>query len=314
MPDRYRQVAATGQKWVTEQIAYEHGAIKGAYSVIAFQTEPNHMVAMFTDITERKRAEEEREKLREQLSQSQKMESVGRLAGGIAHDFNNMLTAILGHAELALSRLEPDSPLQADLQEISAAAQRSADLTRQLLAFARKQTVIPRVLDLNETVAGMIQMLARLIGEDIDLAWRPHESVGRIKMDVSQVDQILVNLCINARDAIGDTGKITIETGAAVFDEAYCAAHAGYLPGEYALLAVSDNGCGMDSATIARLFEPFFTTKETGKGTGLGLATVYGIVKQNQGFINVYSEPGRGSTFRIYLPRCAENVSPKPKA
>ena len=245
----------------------------------------------------------ERQALEHQLIQAQKMDSIGRLAGGVAHDFNNMLSVILGHAELAMQMLDQDHPLHGRLHSIHEAASRSAALTQQLLAFARKQTVAPRVLDLNETVAGMLNMLKRLIGENIDLVWQPFADAGSVRIDPTQVDQILVNLFVNARDAIGDTGKVTIETGAVAFDEAYCIRHAGYLPGEYVLLAVSDNGCGMDAETLACLFEPFFTTKQMGQGTGLGLATVYGIVRQNEGFVNVYSEPGQGTTFRIYLPR-----------
>ncbi|HNT27945.1 MAG TPA: ATP-binding protein, partial [bacterium] len=231
----------------------------------------------------------------------------------IAHDFNNMLSVILGHTEMLFDRLKSDDPLLTDLRKIHKAAERSADLTRQLLAFARKQTIAPQVLDLNATVAGMLDMLKRLIGEDIDLAWMPGREAGRVRMDPSQIDQILANLCVNARDAIVDTGKITIETGDARFDEKYCATHAGYMPGDYVLLAVSDNGCGMDTVTVGQLFEPFFTTKDRGKGTGLGLSTVYGIVRQNNGFINVYSEPGRGTTFRIYLPLCTERPPVEPK-
>ena len=263
----------------------------------------------FRDISENRRHEAERERLQAQLVQAQKMESVGRLAGGIAHDFNNMLGVILGHVELAMYRVEAGHPLEAGLREIRRAAQRSADLTRQLLAFARKQTVTPRVLDLNHTVEGMLTMLRRLIGEDVELRWLPGQDCWAISIDPSQIDQILANLCINARDAISDTGIITIETGSAVLDEAYCAAHVGFVPGEYTVLAVSDSGCGMDAEMRSHLFEPFFTTKEVGKGTGLGLAMVYGIVKQNDGFINVYSEPGLGSTFRIYFPRHAARVA-----
>jgi PAS domain S-box-containing protein len=275
--------------------------------------DPFRVVGVIQDITERKQAEEEKEKLQAQLSQSQKMESVGRLAGGVAHDFNNMLQAILGHAELALLKVGPDETLYADLKEIQKAAQRSADLTRQLLAFARKQTVAPRVLDLNETVEGMLKMLRRLIGEDIDLAWLPGSNIGPVFMDPSQMDQILANLCVNARDAIAGTGKITIETDSVSFDEAYCANHAGFIPGEFVMLAVSDNGCGMDAGTLNHLFEPFFTTKDIGKGTGLGLATVYGAVSQNNGFVNVYSEPGHGTTFKIYLPLYAVRATPRPE-
>jgi two-component system, cell cycle sensor histidine kinase and response regulator CckA len=244
--------------------------------------------------------------LEAQLAQSQKMDSVGRLAGGVAHDFNNMLNVILGHAELVLEELSEDSPLRADLEEILNAAGRSANLTRQLLAFARKQTVAPRELDLNETLGSMLKMLERLIGEDIDLLWKPGPQLARVRIDPGQVDQLLANLAVNARDAIGHAnGKITIETANACFDAGYCAAHTGFMPGDYVMLAVSDDGCGMDEETRSQIFEPFFTTKGVGEGTGLGLATLYGIVKQNGGFVNVYSEPGEGTTFRIYLPALA---------
>ncbi len=255
------------------------------------------------DISERKKSEAEREKLQAQLLQAQKMESVGRLAGGVAHDFNNMLGVILGRLELAEDYADPSQPFYVDLQEIRKAAERSVNLTRQLLAFARKQTIDPKIFNLNEAVGGMLQMVQRLIGEDIDLVWRPDARLWPVRMDPSQLDQILANLCINARDAINGVGKLTIETENVVFDDGYCADHQGYIPGEYVQLAVSDDGSGMDKETIGHLFEPFFTTKERGKGTGLGLAMVYGIVKQNNGFINVYSEPGRGTTFKIYLPR-----------
>jgi PAS domain S-box-containing protein len=247
----------------------------------------------------------EREQLHAQLQQAQKMESVGRLAGGVAHDFNNMLGVIFGHTEMALDDLDPASPLYISLQAIQYAAERSAALTRQLLAFARKQTVAPKVIDINETVAGMLNMLRRLIGEDIDLLWCPGEDLPSVKIDPAQIDQLLANLCVNARDAIDGVGKITIETDRKTFDAAYCAAHPGFLPGEYLLLEVSDDGCGMDQTILNQIFEPFFTTKEQGKGTGLGLASVFGMVKQNNGFINVYSEPNQGTTFRIYLPAFA---------
>jgi len=255
------------------------------------------------DITERKLAEEEREKLQTQLNQAQKMEFVGRLAGGVAHDFNNMLGVILGHVEIADAQVGPAEPIHADLEEIRKAAEHSADLTRQLLAFARKQTVAPKVLDLNDTVAGVLKMLQRLIGENIDLAWLPGAELWSVKIDPSQIDQILANLCVNARDAIAGVGKVTVKTENVMFNESYCGHHAGFISGEFVLLAVSDDGCGMDKETLSKIFEPFFTTKDIGKGTGLGLPMIYGIVNQNNGFINVDSEPNKGTTFNIYLPR-----------
>ncbi|MCK4505189.1 MAG: PAS domain S-box protein, partial [Candidatus Aegiribacteria sp.] len=276
--------------------------------LISYEGE-NAILGIVTDITERKQAEEEQNKLRVQLTQAHKMESVGRLAGGVAHDFNNMLSVILGHTEMALEQIDPAQPLHAHLTEIRKAAERSADLTRQLLAFARKQTITPIVLNLNDTLTGMLKMLQRLIGEDIDLAWLPGTDVWPVKLDPSQIDQILANLCVNARDAIKDVGKITIETENVTLDEIYCADYPELSPGEYVLLTVSDTGRGMDRETLGSLFEPFFTTKETGKGTGLGLATVYGIVKQNNGFIGVYSEPDQGTTFKIYLPRHASKAT-----
>ncbi len=262
-------------------------------------------VHIVSDITERKQAEAEQTLLQAQLHQAQKMESVGRLAGGVAHDFNNMLTIILSYTQLVIDRIDPAGTVHDDLQQVLKAAQRSVDITRQLLAFARKQTVSPQVLDLNQTVESMLKMLRRLIGEDIHLTWRPRSGLGPVKIDPSQMDQILANLCVNARDAIAGVGEVTLETDNVIFDGSYCAAHPGYVPGDFVLLAVSDTGCGMDRQTLDHIFEPFFTTKDLGQGTGLGLATVYGIVKQNDGFINVYSEPGKGTTFRIYLPRHA---------
>ncbi len=260
-------------------------------------------IGMCTDITERKRAEKEREKLEAQLRQAQKMESVGRLAGGVAHDFNNMLGIIIGNVEMAKMGVEPSEPIHNELQEIQKAAQRSAGVVRQLLAFARKQTVSPKVVDLNDTVSGMLKMLRQLIGEEIELAWMPGHDLWRVKIDPSQVDQILANLVVNAKDAVAGVGKLAVETNNVVLDKAYCTEHAGAVPGQYVMLGVSDDGMGMSKDVIGHLFEPFFTTKEVGKGTGLGLATVYGIVKQNNGFISVYSERGQGTTIKIYLPR-----------
>jgi two-component system, cell cycle sensor histidine kinase and response regulator CckA len=241
--------------------------------------------------------------LEEQLRQAQKIEAVGRLAGGVAHDFNNMLGVIQGHAELAMGDIADTDPLRPHLVEIYEASRRSTEITRQLLAFARKQTIAPQILDFNETVSSLLTMLRRLIGEDIELSWRSARGVWRVRMDPSQVDQILANLCVNARDAIDGVGKITIETKTVHLDDNYCADHPDSVPGDYVLLTVSDDGCGMDKEIIMQLFEPFFTTKDVGRGTGLGLATVYGIVRQNNGFINVYSEPGQGTTFKVYLPR-----------
>lgn len=259
--------------------------------------------AIVRDLTERKRAEKRQKMLEEQLHQAQKMESIGRLAGGVAHDYNNMLSVILGYSQLALGKAGPDSPLQDDLREIQDAARRSADITRQLLAFARKQAITPQILDLNVTVGGMLNMLGRLIGEDINLSWNPGAAQALVMIDPSQLDQLLANLCVNARDAISGVGSIVIRTAAEQLDESFCALHTGIAPGRYVLLSVADTGCGIDRDNLDRIFEPFFTTKDREKGTGLGLATVYGIVRQNHGCITVDSEPGQGTVFRIYLPR-----------
>ncbi len=241
-------------------------------------------------------------KLEAQFLQAQKMDSVGRLTGGVAHDFNNILSVIMGYTEMALERVDPAQRVHADLEKIYEAATRSVDIVRQLLAFSRQQPIAPKVLDLNDTVEGMFKMLRRLIGEDLDLVWTPTLGQSRINMDPAQIDQILVNLCVNARDAINGIGRITIETHCVTLDEGYQANNTDCLPGEYLVLCVSDTGCGMDREIVDKIFEPFFTTKGVGFGTGLGLATVYGIVKQNLGFINVYSELGTGTTFKIYLP------------
>ncbi|MCX7002303.1 MAG: PAS domain S-box protein, partial [bacterium] len=241
--------------------------------------------------------------LQAQLSQAQKMESVGRLAGGVAHDFNNILQTIMGGAELVIEQTEPADPRCTELVEIQNAARRAANLTRQLLAFASKQTITPRILDLNEAVEGMLKMLRRLIAENIKLVWAPSAELWPIRIDPGQVDQIMANLCVNARDAIEGVGAVHITTENNHIDELQAAQHDGVRPGDYVVLTVSDTGCGMDKATLSNIFEPFYTTKATGKGTGLGLATVYGIVRQNQGHISVYSEPGHGTTFRIHLPR-----------
>jgi two-component system, cell cycle sensor histidine kinase and response regulator CckA len=271
------------------------------------------LIGSVADITERKQVEAEKAQLEGQLLQSQKLESVGRLAGGVAHDFNNMLGVILGHAELAMNRLGPRHEIRDDLEEIRDAVERSADLTQQLLAFARRQTVSPKVLDLNQTVSDVLKMLRRLLREGIALNWHPGDALWPLKLDPSQVGQVLANLLINARDAIGTLGHITVETENVTVGHEDSAAHAGLPPGRYVRLAVSDDGRGMDQETASQVFEPFFTTKGLGQGTGLGLATVYGIVKQNAGFIDVFSEPGTGSRFTIHLPRY-EGAAEKPAA
>jgi two-component system cell cycle sensor histidine kinase/response regulator CckA len=291
----------------------EHVFVETQASLIYRDGKPFAIQGIARDITERKRAEEERERLQAQLLQAQKMESVGRLAGGVAHDFNNMLTAVLGHTQLAMMKCTPSEPIHADLKGIEQSALRSADLVRQMLAFARKQTVAPKVLDLNDTVAGMLKMLRRLIGEDIEFAWMPGAGLWPVKIDPSQIDQLLANLCVNARDAIAGVGKITIKTENAVVDAAACAAHPDFVPGDFVMMAVSDDGCGIDKDVLEHIFEPFFTTKTIGTGTGLGLATVYGIVKQNEGVVTVDSDPGQGAIFKIYLPRFV-GEAPKPTA
>ncbi len=255
------------------------------------------------DNTERVNAENEKEALQAQLAQMQKLESIGRLAGGVAHDFNNMLQAILGYTEIALEQVSSENSLQTDLLEIKKTAQRAASLTRQLQVFARHQVMEPKVIAINESVDSMLAMLRRLIGEEIRLAWNPGSNLGRVKIDPSQLDQIVVNLCLNARDAIGKSGHITIETANAKIARSAGRRPDDLLPGAYVLLSVSDDGSGITPDVREHIFEPFFTTKPLGKGTGLGLSTVYGIVKQNGGAVTVVSEPGTDTVFRIYLPR-----------
>jgi signal transduction histidine kinase/CheY-like chemotaxis protein len=252
----------------------------------------------------------ERRRLENQLAQAHKMESIGRLAGGVAHDFNNLLTAILGYLELVRAGLPEKGPIRADLNEIEKAAQRATALTRQLLTFARRQVVEPRVLDVNALTRGADSLLRRLIGEDIELVTILEPPIASVRVDPSQFEQVIVNLAVNARDAMPEGGRLTVETRNVTLDEHFVARHPGAAQGKYIELAVTDTGVGMDRETLGRLFEPFFTTKPTGQGTGLGLAICYGIVRQAGGYIWAYSEPGRGTTFKIYLPRVEETPVP----
>ena len=307
----YRHMWATltaGKPWKGRLVnRRKDGALYTEDAVISPVFDAQGRIANFVAV---KRDVSEQLRQTAQLQQAQKMDSIGRLAGGVAHDFNNMLTVILGHAEMKLAEPTLDPVIRASLEEIRRAATDSAALTRQLLAFARQQTIAPRRLDLNETIGRSIQMLRRLIGENVDLAWQPAEQSLVVKVDPAQIDQILVNLCVNARDAIAGSGRIDLDTGTARFDAAFCASHPGAVPGEYARIGVRDAGCGMDADTLAHAFEPFYTTKSTGAGTGLGLSTVYGIVKQNEGYIDVASVPGQGTTIDVYFPRCAEASVP----
>ncbi len=264
---------------------------------------PRFSVVHVQDITERKRAEEERTWLQTQLHRAQKMEAIGHLAGGIAHDFNNLLTAIGGNASVALADAGISPAVRTMLAEISQAVTSASNLIRQLLAFSRQEVIAPRVLNLNVVVLHLQRLLQRLLGEDLDVKTLLSPELGQVRIDPGQVEQVLVNLCVNARDAMSHGGVLTVETSNVRLDEAFASGHPGVTAGDYVLLAVSDDGCGMSEETRARLFEPFFTTKELGKGTGLGLAMVYGAVKQNGGYIDVDSEPGQGTTFRIYLAR-----------
>jgi PAS domain S-box-containing protein len=260
-------------------------------------------VALARDISARRQANEERHRLQAQLEQSQRIESVGRLAGGVAHDFNNMLGVIIGHTDLALQQLAGNDPLQMHLLQIEKACQRSATLTRQLLAFARRQAVAPQVLDLNQNIEAMLSLLPRLLGENVSVTWTPMASLWPVQMDPAQVDQIVTNLCVNARDAISDVGTISIETSNVSTGEADRPLCANAAPGDYVRLTVRDDGCGIEPDLLSHIFEPFFTTKGAGKGTGLGLSTVHGIVHQNGGFITVDSRHGQGARFDVFIPR-----------
>jgi len=269
------------------------------------QEERPFTICMVEDITERKRLET-------QFFQSQKMETIGRLAGGIAHDFNNLLTVIKGYTQLSLSHIQEGDPCRENIEEINAAAERAAELTNQLLTFSRRQILDMKVLDLNTIVRGLEKMTGRIIGEDIEMVTVLDDHLGRVKTDPSQIEQVILNLVVNARDAMPAGGKLAIETANVVLDETYARTHIGVAPGSYVMLSVSDTGCGMSPEIKELIFEPFFTTKEEGKGTGLGLSTIYGIVKQSGGNIWVYSEPGRGTTFKVYLPRVEEETDALP--
>jgi two-component system cell cycle sensor histidine kinase/response regulator CckA len=266
--------------------------------------EPDYFISIIEDITSQINKEAKQRTLTAQLQQAKKMEAVGHLAGGIAHDFNNMLGVILGQAELVIKKLGSNNSLVSHLEGILNAANHSANLTRQLLTFARKQTIEPKVLDLNGSVSAMIDMLKRLIGESIVLSWEPAENIWPVKVDPTQIDQVIVNLCINSRDAISGSGKISISASNCTLDKNYTAAQIYKIePGDYVKLSVSDDGCGMDEATLMHIFEPFYTTKAMGSGTGLGLSSTFGAIKMNAGFVNVFSQPGQGTTFNIYFQR-----------
>ena len=272
------------------------------------------MFGIIQDTTLNYESQEKTRNLQNQLQQSQKMEAVGRLAGGIAHDFNNILTGISGYTEMLLADLHDEHPMHADLMEIKKATDRASSLTAQLLAFSRKQIISPRVLNLNSLLDDSTKMLQRLIGADIEMIFSPGKELGNVKVDPHQIEQILINLAVNARDAMPEGGKLTIETVSVIVDESQLNNKDEIKPGAYVLLAVKDTGCGMSPEIQEHLFEPFFTTKDKHKGTGLGLSMIYGIVQQNNGFIQVHSEVGVGTTFKVYLPTVDEDVEPEQKS
>ncbi len=324
------QLRASGAAtpWETETLRKDGSRVPILVGVAML--DPRRFIAFIADLTERKEAEAARVHLtqeaqtehegrrraeaalrrsEEQLRHAQKMEAVGRLAGGVAHDFNNILSVILSYGELVLGELQPEDPIRADIQEVCKAAGRAAELTRQLLLFSRHEVVEPKVLDLNRILGNMDKMLQRVVGEDVELRAILGPDVGRIRADPSHIEQVIVNLVVNARDAMPNGGKLTIETANEDLDESFASNHLPAKPGPYVVLSVTDTGCGMDQATQNRIFEPFFTTKEQGKGTGLGLSTVFGIVQQSGGGLWVFSEVDRGTAFRIYLPRVEEAVT-----
>ena len=316
--DRHRFLTnlekVNGPKSLEVLLRCKDGSIRNCLIYGRFVGTPEQQIlsVVYLDITDRKKTERERERLQKQLNQTQKLESVGQLAGGVAHDYNNMLGVILGHIELAILKAGADSKLIKHHTEIKKAAKRSAELTQQLLAFARKQTISPVVLDINNAIQDTVEMLGWLIGEHIDLSWQPANAKLPVKIDPNQLDQLLVNLCVNGRDAISGTGEVIIETKVVDSPEKSDSVLIG--SADYVMLSVTDNGTGMDKETRTKIFEPFFTTKGLGHGTGLGLATVYGVVKQNGGIITVDSTPGKGSSFKVYLPRAVEKKSDAEKS
>ena len=305
---KFRRSLETGTKFEQLEARVRHR--DGSWRTLSFIGRPLPPETGMQGLIINARDLTDRQQLEAQLRVSQKMEGIGRLAGGIAHDFNNLLTAILGYSELMEAQLPDDEDLRSSLREIQHAGERAAALTRQLLAFSRRQVLQPKLLDLNEVVSEVEKLLRRLIGEDVELVTRLDPGLENIKADPGQLEQVLMNLAVNARDAMPEGGTLTIETANAVLDARFAAGHPGARSGEYTALKVADTGIGMSEEVRSHAFEPFFTTKEQGKGTGLGLATAYGIVKQSDGYITVESEPGRGTTFRIYFPRAAGAAAP----